>query len=71
MAISGAPRLLMLILFATLAGCGGGTPSGPSATRSAAMGFTCFPGDSTPEALGFALSAIAADGDLVVAHHDC
>ncbi len=34
------------------------------------MGFTYFPNDNTPEALEFALSAIAADGDLVVAHHD-
>ncbi len=34
------------------------------------MGFTYFPSDNTPEAIGWALSAIAADGDLVVAHHD-
>jgi len=34
------------------------------------MGFTYFPHDNTPEALDFALNAIAADGDLLVAHHD-
>ncbi len=34
------------------------------------MGFTYFPNDNTSQALEFALTAIAAHGDLVVAHHD-
>ncbi len=34
------------------------------------MGFTYFPHDNTSEALEFSLTAIAAHGDLVVAHHD-
>lgn len=61
---------LLLLLFAAMAaGCGGGgTVSGP--TRSAAMGFTYFPDDNTSEALSFALSVIANEGDLLVAHHD-
>ncbi len=65
------PWLLMLVLVAASGGCGGGgTTSAPPATRSAAMGFTYFPGDNTSEALEFALSAIAADGDVAVAHRD-
>lgn len=61
--------LAVLFFAATMAGCGGGGSS-PGPTRSAAMGFTYFPNDITPEALDFALNAIAADGDLLVAHHD-